>query len=121
MDKDMKNKFDDSLPKDDIVDIAQKALNDMIYTVIFDLSSKMIANRIDQDQVLSCATSFTLKYMSSGVKIRKKPAPWSRKTKGKVVKSTKLSKVKQELEWVKHPSNPNYLFLKLFTCEGAYP
>lgn len=121
MDEDMKNKFDNSLPKDDIVDIAQKALNDIIYTVIFDLSNEMIANGIDQDQVLTCATSLTSKYMSSGVKIRKKPAPRSRKTEGNPVKSTKSSKVKQELEWVKHPSNPNYLFLKSFTCEGAYP
>ncbi len=106
--------------KSDVQVAAKDAIDNLVYTVVFDTCNEMIAAGMDQAKILERANAVVSKYVSEGIKLRRKPAPRvpkqrivSSQTDAVTAASRKMKqKVSNNFVWVPHPSNTGYSYTK---------
>lgn len=112
-----------------LLNSAQQTLGDLVYTVVFDTCNEMISAGLEQSTVLECANLVVKKYVSDGIKMRKKPAPRASKPKAPTSQidaitaaSRKMKKkVSERIMWVYHPSDNEYSYTTDVQLVTGYP
>lgn len=119
----------EEIDSSNLVKVAEDALGNLIYTVVFDTCNEIISAGADQDAVLQCANRVISKYVEGGVKVRKKPVP---KAKAKVqakdkpvdaltAASRKINHLGENLVWVHHPQSNEYSYTTSMKLATGYP
>lgn len=114
-----------------ITAIAEKAVGDLIYTIVFDLSNE-ITNTTDvpAEKVLEAASSVVNKYITGGIRIRKKPVPRAKTervpAKEKQVDTLtaaqrKINNLSNAFVWVVHPEDEKYSYSTSAKLASGYP
>ncbi len=114
-----------------LVSSANAAVGDLIYTVAFDVCNQIITDtEVDQSKVLEAANTVVTKYLSDGVKVRKKPSPRPKAArpapKDKPVDvlkaaSKKMSSLSDNITWISHPESDDLSYTSDVKLSNGYP
>lgn len=104
---------------------SETLINDLIYTILYDYTNEIIAAGMDEGEALKTANVLAERYIESGIKMRKKPAPRAKpKAKNDAIsaasRKTKKS-MSNEIVWVVHPSDETYLYSTSHQLSTGYP
>ena len=116
--------------REKIAKVAQDALGNLIYTVIYDVANEIAGSGFDQAKVMECADKVANNYFEGGIKIRKKPPPRAKTTKtpskpkpidALTAASKKLTNMGQDLVWIKHPEDDKYSYTQSLKLSTGFP
>lgn len=110
---------------------AAEASDNLIYTVVFDLSNELISSGVaDSEKILEISTAVINKYIQGGLKVRKKPTPRPKTAKAPskekqidtlTAASRKINNLANNQLWVKHPENDEYSYTTDVRLANGYP
>lgn len=115
--------------------INNNLFGDLVYTVVFDVCNEVIRQNpeIGDKNFLECGNAVIEKYVESGIRVRKKPAPRQSKPRATVARekatdmytaaSRKAASRRNvsSYNWVQHPDNENYVYTKDVSLKNGYP
>ena len=107
------------------------AINNILYTVVFDVSNEIISSGgADQEKVLEAANTVINRYVEGGIKVRKRPVPRPKtaKTPAKAkpidtltAASRKLKNLTDNVLWIAHPDNDEFSYSTGVRLSTGYP
>ena len=121
---------DPSINREGLVAASVDAVQNLIYTVVFDVANETIEKGADQTMVLEAANSVVNKYLDGGVKVRKRPVPKPRTAKAPAkdkpidtltAASRKLKSLTEKVLWIAHPSSDEYSYSTSVKLATGYP
>lgn len=107
------------------------AVNNLLYTVVFDVSNEIISSGgADQEKVLEAANTVINRYVDGGIKVRKRPVPRPKTAKAPAkakpidtltAASRKLKSLTDNILWLAHPDNEEYAYSTSVKLATGYP
>lgn len=117
--------------RDSLVSSANAAVGDLIYTVAFDVCNQIITDtEVDHTKVLNAANSVVARYLSDGVKVRKKTSPRPKTAKAPLkdkpvdvlkAASKRMASLSDNITWVVHPDSEDLSYTTSVKLATGYP